>query len=141
MKKYLVIISLFLITGFSVVGQEDDVADDKMGKLQQRMTEYIQKKLNLTRGEAEKFRPVFVRYLLELRKTHREFKGDRPVLQLKIAELRVKVRNECRDILDEPRANKIFEYQREFEIKVKDELDRRKLERPGGIRRTKSLQD
>jgi hypothetical protein len=120
MKKYLLILSLFILTGISTFAQDEN--DDRGGKLQERMREYIQKRLNLTKNEAERFSPVFLRYIMELRKTHRENIGDRPVLQLKVAELRVRYRNEFKQIIDEQRANKIYDYQREFEEKVRGEL-------------------
>ena len=117
MKKYLLILSLFFLTGFAAWSQDND-NDDRGGKLQQRMQEYIQKRLNLTKNEAERFSSVFLRYIVELRRTHRENINDRPMLQLKVAELRVHFRNEFKEILDEQRANKVFECQREFEIKI-----------------------
>ena len=135
MKKYLLILSLFFLTGFAAWSQDND-NDDRGGKLQQRMQEYIQKRLNLTKNEAERFSSVFLRYIVELRRTHRENINDRPMLQLKVAELRVHFRNEFKEILDEQRANKVFECQREFEIKIQTELINRKLEnRP--VRRTR----
>jgi len=123
MKKYLLILSLFILTGVTAFAQDDN--DDRGGKLQERMREYIQKRLNLTRNEAERFSPVFLRYIMELRQTHRENIGDKPVLQLKIAELRVRYRNEFKQIIDEQRANKVYDYQREFEIKIQTELQNR----------------
>jgi Spy/CpxP family protein refolding chaperone len=141
MKKYLIILSLFILAGFTGFAQDDEQPpEDQGGKLQQRMSEYIQKRLNMTRAEADKFRPIFLRYMLELRRTHREFKGDRPVLQLKVAELRVKARNEFREVLDEKRANRVFDVQRDFEIKVMDEIRNRRLERRGGVKRANALQ-
>ena len=133
MKKYLFILLLSLATAFTGYGQADD-AEDRGGKLQERMREYIQKRLNLSQGEAEKFSPVFLRYIVDLRRTHRENVADRPMLQLKIAELRVRYRNEFKQILDEQRANRVFECQREFEIKIKTELDNRRLENRNGPR-------
>ena len=135
MKKYLLILSLFILTGITVFAQDDN--DDRGGKLQERMREYIQKKLNLTKNEAERFSPVFLRYIMELRKTHRENISDKPVLQLKIAELRLRYRNEFRQILDEQRANKVYEYQRDFEEKIKLELINRRGERIN--RRTQAI--
>lgn len=137
MKKYLLILSLFFLTGFATRAQ-DGGNDDRGGKLQERMREYIQKRLNLTKNEAERFSPVFLRYIVELRRTHRENINDRPMLLLKVAEVRVRFRNEFKDILDEQRANRVFECQREFEIKIQTELQNRRLEnRPN--RRTRSL--
>jgi hypothetical protein len=133
MKKYFAIICLFILTGFTVFGQDDDNNDgDKGGKLQQRMKDYVQKRLGLSRVEAEKFSPVFIRYIVELRRTHREYRGDRPMLQMKVGELKIRFRNEFRQIVDEQRANKVYEYQREFEDKIKQEIQERMQERRQG---------
>ena len=137
MKKLLTILSFVLLATVKSFAQEGDEPPpppppEQAGKLQQRMTEYIQKRLSMTDGEVKKFRPVFLRYLLQLRKTHQEFKGDRPLLQLKIAELRVKARDEFKEVLNEQRANQVFEIQRDFEIKVREELKNRRMERRGG---------
>lgn len=140
MKKYLIILSLFILAGFTGFAQDDPEPDEKgAGKLQEKMNEYIQKKLNMNKAEAEKFRPVFLRYLLELRRTHRENKADRPVMQLKIAELRVRFRDEFRQILDEKRANRVFEEQRVFENTIRAELAERIRERRQGGGRNKAM--
>lgn len=139
MKRYLLILILFFTTGFTGFAQDDE-ADDRMGKLQEKMQLYIQKRLNLSKGEAQKFSPIFLRYISELRKTHRENKIDRPMLQLKAAELRVRFRNEFRQVMDEQRANKVFQHQREFEDKIRQEiLERRQQNKPGGVKRTRAL--
>ena len=128
MKRYLLILFLSLCTAFTGFAQADAADDDGATKLQERMKLYIQKKLNLSRAEAQRFSPVFIRYIIELRRTHREHKMDRPVLQLKIAEVRVRFRDEFRQILDEQRANRVYEFQREFELKVIDEIKQRQQE-------------
>ena len=69
----------------------------------------------------------FLRYIVELRRTHRENKADKPMLQLRVAELRVRFRNEFKLVMDEQRANKVYEYQREFENKVREEIKERRL--------------
>ena len=138
MKKYLIILGLFLLGSVALFAQEENEDDDRGGKLQQRMNEYIQRRLSLSKSEAEKFRPLFFRYLVELRKTHRENRADKPVLQLRIAELRVRFRNEFRQIMDEPRANRVFEHQREFEKIIKDEINQRRIENKP-LRRNNSL--
>lgn len=142
MKKYLLIITLFITTGFVALAQDDE-PEERMGKLQERMQQYIQKRLNMSKSEAEKFSPIFIRYITELRRTHRENKTDRPMLQLKVAELRVRFRDEFRQVVDEQRANKIFQHQKEFEDRIRQEiLDRRQQNRPGGgIRRNKAILD
>jgi hypothetical protein len=132
MKKYLLILFLSLTASFAGFGQSEE-QEDRGGKLAERMKEYVQKRLNLTSGEAEKFSPVFLRYLLELRKTHRDFRTDVPMRQLKIAELRVRFRTEFRQIMDEQRANKIFDYQREFEDKIRIEIQERQRQNKRNI--------
>ncbi len=140
MKRYLLILT-FLIAGFTGFAQEDET-DPRMGKLQEKMQQYIQKRLNLTKSESEKFAPIYTRYITELRKVHQENRADKPMLQLKVAELRVKFRDEFRQILDDKRANKIFVAEKEFVEVVKNEMEERRLQRRqggGGIRRNKLL--
>ena len=137
MKRFLFILTLFFLTGFAAVAQDGD-NDDRGNKLQEKMRDYIQKKLNLTKNEAERFSPVFIRYIVELRRTHNEYLGDKPMRQLKVAELRVRFRNEFKQIVDEQRANKVYDYQREFEIKIKEEIQNRRLENQP-LRRNRSL--
>ena len=127
MKKYFLILFVFISSAMNLVAQDDDGADDRGGKLQQRMKEYIQKRLGLSRAESERFSPIFLRYIVELRRTHRENKADKPMLQLRVAELRVRFRNEFKLVMDEQRANKVYEYQREFENKVREEIKEKRL--------------
>jgi hypothetical protein len=110
MKNYFLILILFL-TGLSAVAQDED---DKGGKIRDRMNEYIQNKLGMSKNEAEKFTPVFLRYFREFNQTHRENRGDRLVLQQKIIELRLRYRSEFKQIMDEQRANKVFVYEDDF---------------------------
>ena len=78
------------------------------------MKEYIQSKLGLSRTETEKFSPVFIRYFREFAQTHKQNRADRLILQQKIIELRLRYRGEFRQIMDEQRANKVFQYEDNF---------------------------
>ncbi len=135
MKKWLTILFIFLTAGFTALGQEDD-KEQEGGKIQERMREYIQKKLDLSKSEAEKFTPVFVRYFREFVQTHRQNRGDRLILQQKIIELRLRYRGEFKQIMDEQRANKVFRYEDEFRVEARRILMENK-QRP--TRRNKSL--
>lgn len=137
MKKYLLIFFVSLFTSFTGFAQEDE-PEDKGGKLLERMQLYIQKKLAMTKDEAERFSPVFLRYISELRKTHREFRTDRPMLQLKIAEVRVRFRDQFKPIINEQRANRVFEHQRDFEEKVRQIIIEKQSERRG-LRRNRAM--
>jgi len=122
MKKYFIILILFFI-GLATYAQEG--GDDK-GKIRDRMNEYIQDRLGLSKREAEKFSPVFLRYFQEFRQIRRENRTDNLVLKQKIIDLRIRYRNEFRQIMDEPRANKVFVYEDEFRRKVIQMLETRK---------------
>lgn len=109
MKKILIIFILSLITGFASHAQEEE-----NDKIRDKMREFIQKRLNLSRNEAERFSPVFVRYFKEWRQTLKENKNDVLYRQQKIAELRIRYRDEFRGIVGEKRSNDVFKQQEVF---------------------------
>ena len=128
MKKWLLILSLFLLPALAAFSQEEDNQPEG-GKIVVRMREYIQKNLGLSRAEAQKFTPVFVRYFREFSQTHRLHKGDRLILQQKIIELRLRYRGEFRQILQEQKANKVYHYEDEFRKKAKEIILENRRER------------
>ena len=141
MKKF---IYLFLFTlSFGTMAMAQDDEDDRGGKLREKMVEYIQDKLQLSKSEAEKFQPIFFDYLKQLRNTRQEFKGDRLVLNQKISELRVRYREQFKPILGDRKSNDVFNHERDFIEKARAELiDRRSQDRgaPGKRFRSPLLQ-
>ena len=115
------IVSLSALAAFA-----QDENDDKGGKIRDRMTEYIQDRLGLSKAESEKFAPVFLRYFQEFRQIRQSNREDKLILQQKIIGLRVRYRDQFRQILDEPRANKVFVYEDEFRRKAIEILETRK---------------
>jgi hypothetical protein len=93
--------------------------DDGGGKISDRMREYLQKRLNLSKSEADRFGPVFLNYFNELRKTNQDFKGDRLVQQQKIVDLRLRYRDQFKNIMGEKRSNDVFQYEHDFVDEVK----------------------
>ena len=122
MKRYFIILIVFF-SGLATYAQE---AGDDKGKIRDRMNEYIQDRLGLSKREAEKFSPVFLRYFQEFRQIRTQNRTDNLVLKQKIIDLRIRYRNEFRQIMDEPRANKVFVYEDEFRRKVIQMLETRK---------------
>jgi hypothetical protein len=114
MKKLLFILSLLFVTSVRLFGQDDD---DNEGdeKIRDKMTEFIQNRLNLSKDETEKFTPVFIRYFREWRQTLRDNK-TLPALdrQQRIVDLRLRYRNQFRDIVGERRSNQVFGHQDDF---------------------------
>jgi hypothetical protein len=131
MKKiFYILIFVFSLTSVSFA--QDD--QQQGGRLREKMVEYIQDKLALTKTEAEKFTPVFIDYFKELRKTNQDFRGDRLVLQQKVAELRLRYREQFKPIVGEKRSNDVYTYEREFIKKAQEELQDRlqtRQEKPG----------
>lgn len=136
MKKWLFI--LLLLSGFVTFAQQEEPPRDGGGKIQERMKEYVQSKLGLSRAETEKFTPVFVRYFREFAQTHKENRGDRLILQQKIIELRLHYRGEFRQIMDEQRANKVFKYEDDFRREAIQIIKDNRRDR-GAIRRTRAV--
>jgi len=115
MKKILyTLLLLFSLTG--TFAQDEGNAD----KVRERMTEYIQKRLGLSKSEAERFTPVFTNYFNELRKTNQDYKGDRLVLQQKVTDVRLRYRDQFKGIVGDKKSNDVFTYERDFIDEVKN---------------------
>ena len=112
MKRFLLILSLIFATSAPLFAQDDD--DDENDKIQDKMSEYIQKRLDLTKEEATKFTPVFIRYFKEWRQTIRQNRGDRLVMQQKIIALRLQYRTQFREIMGERKGDQVFMHQERF---------------------------
>ena len=126
MKKNLLILTLFFVTTSVLHAQDEDGDNDK---IRDKMTEFVQRRLNLNKNEAEKFSPIFLRYFKEWRTTLRNFKSDRLILQQKIVELRLRYRTEFKDIIGEKRSNEVYRQQEVFiqEVKrMREEQQRRR---------------
>jgi hypothetical protein len=126
MKKLLIILCLFL-GGLQTFAQQDDNE-----KIRDKMREFIQQRLNLSRNEADRFAPVFVRYFREWRTTIRENVNDLLVRQQRVTELQLRYREEFKPILGEQRSNQVFIQQKVFidELRIMQKENRTMNERP-----------
>src|SRR5215208_3192707 len=109
MKKILLIISLVFASGLFAFAQEEDGQANE--KIRDKMNEFIQKRLSLSRSEAEKFTPVFLRYFRDWRTTIKEHRVDKLIMQQKIIELRLRYRPQFREIVGEHRSNDFYKHQ------------------------------
>jgi hypothetical protein len=117
MKRIVYILSCFLLLSTASYAQDPGGNGDK---IRERMNEYLQKRLNLSKAEADRFNPVFMNYFNELRNTSQQYKGDRLVMQQKIVDLRLRYRDQFKNIMGEKRSNDVFVYEREFVNEVKE---------------------
>ena len=128
MKRIIYILIFFFTVHTSFAQDEKPGAD----RLKEKMVEYIQDKLGLTKTEAERFQPMFMDYLKELKNTKEEFKGDRLVLQKKVIETRLRFRDQLKPVIGEKRSNDVFTYEKEFVQKVQDVRNERIQEHGNG---------
>ena len=135
MKKILLILTLALLAGFTLKAQ-----DDGNDKIRDKMREFIQKRLSLSRNEAVRFTPVFIRYFREWKQTLQENRGDGLVRQQRIIELRLRYRTEFRDIVGEKRSNDVYKQQDIFVREIKEmreeQIKSRRGDRPNRTFRT-----
>lgn len=132
MKKVLYILSFLCVIATSSFAQDDE---EQGSRVRERMTEYIQKRLSLSKTEADKFGPVFLDYFNQLRKTNQEYKGDRLVLQQKVAELKLNYRNQFKTIVGDKKSNDVFTYERDFINEIKALRNERSQNRGNGNNR------
>jgi hypothetical protein len=116
MKKYLYILFFSMFLNVSAIAQDDA---GNGNKIREKMTEYVQKRLGLSKSEAERFNPVFLNYFNELRNTNIQHGDDKLVLQQKIIDLRLRYRDQFKPIVGEKRSNDVFTYERDFVEEVK----------------------
>lgn len=120
MKHFLFILSFAFVISSPLFAQDDNDDNDNE-KIQDKMNEYIQNRLNLSKEETAKFSPVFIKYFKEWRQTIRENRDDKLVRQQKIVELRLRYRPQFREIIGERRGDQVFNHQDRF-IKELQEL-------------------
>jgi hypothetical protein len=136
MKKILIILGLFFFTANISFAQDDDNDNEK---IRQKMSEFIQKRMNLSRAEAERFNPIFMRYFIEWMRTLRENRNEPKLrVQQRIIELRLRYRNEFKDLLGERRCDQVYDHQEIFIQKLRELKDERMRNRPP-VRRGKSF--
>ena len=126
-KLFYIIVFLFSLTGVS--NAQSLVDNSGVGRIREKLVQYVEDKLVLTRDETSRFEPIYVNYLRELRNTNQEYRGDRLVLQDKVVELRLRYRDQFKPIIGEKRSNDVFVHEREFVKQAREEMQTRLKER------------
>jgi hypothetical protein len=134
MKRFFFILSFAFLSSIPLFAQEEGDDDEVNEKIQDKMSEYIQNRLNLTKDEAAKFTPTFVKYFKEWRQTIRENKRDKLIRQQKIVDLRLRYRPQFREILGERRGDQVFNQQDRFIKELMDVMRDRRMNRGPGSR-------
>ena len=132
MKRFLLIFSLLFVSSISLMAQEDEDETGGNEKIRDKMSEYIQKRLDLSDAESKKFTPVFIEYFKEWRQTLQTYRGAEKKLerQQKVVELQLRFRPQFQAILGEKRGIRVFDHQNRFLL----ELQQLRRNRPGNNR-------
>lgn len=129
MKKYLLIIALFV--GFLFPTQAQDENKNDGGRIEALKIAYITRKLNLSTEEAQKFWPVYNKYTDEIRKLQldmRQNPGSELDRDEKILNIRKKYNGEFGKALSAEKVNSFFKVEKEFNGMVQKEMmERRQL--------------
>ena len=129
MKKIAIILSLLFLHNYFCVGQtQSDSGRDKIEGLKET---YMNKELNLTPQEAQKFWPVYKNYFQEIRQARKTFANDEVSFEEKVVEIRKKYKDNFKSILNSnDRANKVYVSEKNLRDLLKKELQNRQ-----GLRR------
>jgi len=135
MKKFVLILSLFLTAAFSVKAQDDipEAGAKRQEKIQALYVAFITEKLALTPDEAQKFWPIHTQFSNELRGVNRSL----PELQKQQAQLDVKKKyqDSFSRILGPQRTERFFKLDGEFKQKLIDRMKNRQNNNRSGMMR------
>jgi hypothetical protein len=130
MKKFILIVTLFLGIGLQSHAQDDDKKDG--GRLQALKIAYITKKLNLSPEEAQKFWPIYNQYADEIRKAQieiRKNKGTEIEIEERMLTIRKKFNGEFLKAISNEKVNGFFRAEKEFNGVVQREMMERRQQR------------
>lgn len=121
MKKIFFIISLlFLHSYFCVAQTQSD------GKVEDIKVTYMNKELNLTPDEAQKFWPVYNNYFSEIKQARKDHLNDEVAFEERVVQIRKKYKGDFQKILNsDSRANKVFVSEKNLRDLFKKELQNR----------------
>ncbi|MBC7848879.1 MAG: hypothetical protein H7Y31_04045 [Chitinophagaceae bacterium] len=129
MKRYILIVALFLGIAFQGWSQDDDKGG---GRIEALKIAYLTKKLNLTPEEAQRFWPVYNKYADDVRQAQidaRKNKDPEIVREEKLLNIRKRYNDQFAKALSVDRANSFFRVEREFNGGIQKELMERRQNR------------
>lgn len=128
MKRYLFLIVVIFCFQTAAISQDGS----KLTKLESYKIAFITRKLNLSSEEAQKFWPIYNKYVAELAATRKQ-KGEMDEIDFeeKQVGVRKKYRAEFAKVLNEEKANQYFTAEKEFNNTLRKELQERIADEKG----------
>jgi len=130
MKQFLLIIS-FLGLGLGLFAQDEPPKNDG-GRIEALKIAFITKKLNLSTEEAQKFWPIYNKYMDEVRKAHQDAKANKePEIQReeKLLSIRKRYNDEFGKAISTEKVNSFFRVEKEFNGVIQKEMLERRQQR------------
>ena len=130
MKQFLLIIS-FLGLGLGVFAQDEPPKNDG-GRIEALKIAYITNKLNLSTEEAQKFWPIYNKYMDEVRKAHQDARQNKePEIQReeKLLNIRKRYNGEFGKAISTDKVNNFFRVEKEFNGVLQKEMMERRQQR------------
>lgn len=138
MKRYLLLAFIFLSTSIGVLAQDDKPKNEDANRLEALKVAFLTRKLNLTTEEAQRFWPVYNRYMMEIkqaRRENKENKGDEVEFEERVLNIRKKFKGEFGTALNAERVNQFFKADKEFGSYIQRELQERRIQRQNQLRK------
>lgn len=143
MKRILMILTMFL--GLAVVTVAQDDGDDAKeggggGRIEALKIAYLTKKLNLSTDEAQKFWPIYNKYVDEIRKTRVDARLNKEKeidMEEKLLNIRKRYNGEFGKALSTEKVNSFFRVEKEFGAYLQKELMERRQQRMDNRKRIK----
>src|SRR6266545_1050829 len=127
MKKIVIILSLLFLHNYFCVGQtQRDTTGEKADKVEGIKVAYMNKELNLTPEEAQKFWPIYNNYFSEIRQARKNYSNDEVAFEEKVVQIRKKYKDSFKGVLNsKDRANRVFVSEKNLRELLKKELQNR----------------
>ena len=133
MKRILTILLLVLTTLNISIAQDDDAnRRNNGGKIEALKIAYLTNKLSLSPDEAQKFWPIYNKYMEDIRTTRldaRENKQSEIATEEKILGIRKKYNTEFGKALSSEKVNSFFKAEKEFGTYLQKEIIERRQQR------------
>jgi hypothetical protein len=133
MKRILTILLLFIASLSLSFAQDEEIpVRNNGGKIEALKIAYLTNKLTLSPEEAQRFWPVYNKYMEEIRKTRldaREKKQQEIVTDEKILGIRKKYNTEFGKVLSSEKVNAFFKAEKEFGTYLQKEIIERRQQR------------
>jgi len=121
MKKIFFIISLLFLHGYFCVAQTQSDS-----RVQDIKITYMNKELNLTPEEEQKFWPLYNNYFSEIKQARRDYANDEVGFEDKVVQIRKKYKTDFKKVLNsDARVNKVYVSEKNLRDLFKKELQNR----------------